>query len=401
MTKLLKDNPCDFFVSLWFIYYVQESIGIEGILSQLIFAILLLWSILYFFLTNSTCRLNSFLRGLNFLLAVFTIYGIILILSRRGTICGSTEIPSYYFLKNIYMSFMPLYPVYYWKVHNKIKDNRLFVYLLSFYISYIAIFFVNATKITLETGAEGATNNAGYYFLPLIPMLQLIKCKNIIKHLMMLLIVLFVFLSMKRGAMLIGVVVILLYLKKNLWADLKKHFIISSVLFVLAGYFIYNGVIGFYNDNEYMQLRVEQTLNGSTSGRDVLYEDFYKHITEDSSFLDLLVGNGADSSILIVGNYAHNDWLEIMINMGLVGILTYLIYWLSFIAVILKDRRKIVSDYNYVLTSLLVIFFMSSLFSMSIANIKIAASFVLGFTMACKSLVKGNQSVKKINEVIK
>ncbi len=103
------------------------------------------------------------------------------------------------------------------------------------------------------------------------------------------------------------------------------------------------------SSSDYMMERIEDTLAGNSSSRDGLYSFFWKYFTEDSCFIHYLLGRGANGTLDIYYNYAHNDWLEIAVNQGLLGIFVYAFYWFGFLKTWKRAKismRRLSSPYN-------------------------------------------------------
>ena len=128
-----------------------------------------------------------------------------------------------------------------------------------------------------------------------------------------------------------------------------------------------------------MMKRIEDTLSGNSSGRDNLYTFFWNYFTENADFTHYLLGRGANGTLEIYYNYAHNDWLEIAVNQGLLGIIIYAFYWFCFYKT-WKHAKNIDSKTILVLTAL--IFFAKTLFSMSYADMSYVSTSVLGYALA-------------------
>ena len=93
-----------------------------------------------------------------------------------------------------------------------------------------------------------------------------------------------------------------------------------------------------------------------------------------------MIGHGADGTIRLGDNYAHNDWLEIGVNQGLLGIGVFTVFWLS-----LKKFWKSAKSYNTLFIAVgmfFVVNFSRTFFSMSINDMKIFCTCVLGYAMA-------------------
>ena len=157
----------------------------------------------------------------------------------------------------------------------------------------------------------------------------------------------------------------------------KKIFTLAlGVCIIVAGYQISMQII---ENDPYLSSRLEDTLEGNSSSRDLIYNKLINNMKNETSLVNLLFGYGADGTRKIAGRLAHNDWLEIYTDMGLVGFLIYLYYWLC-----LFRMRKYIKDAG-ILQSFYIIMtfcFMRSLFSMSINDMYIVTTFIIGYIAA-------------------
>ena len=133
-------------------------------------------------------------------------------------------------------------------------------------------------------------------------------------------------------------------------------------------------------NSDYFNTRIEKTLEGDTSSRNELYGVFLNHYLRETNIWRFLFGNGADATIKISTNYAHNDWLEIAINNGAVMLVLYLIYWIVLFRTARKAKGNAVCF--MMLNLYFIIYFLKSWFSMSYASIPIYASSALGYALA-------------------
>jgi O-antigen ligase len=170
-----------------------------------------------------------------------------------------------------------------------------------------------------------------------------------------------------------------------------KQKLVVSVLTIAIVIIGINYLSDFYANSDYFQHRMEQTAEGDSSGRDELYNTFWNHFLNEQSATKILFGNGAMQTISIGGNYAHNDWLEILICHGLLGFCIYLLYFITLIRCWLRSKNNQVV-YS-MLGMLILIMFSSTLFSMSYNSLSLSIAICLGYCLA-----RQNEGKKKYNE---
>lgn len=381
-------NRCDFFLLIWVIYYLQGIAYPEGgIISLALLGVNLLIS--------ASCTLKVmqrrngpiYFRGLNMLMLLFTIYGFILVLMGPSTLyypISGKSMPSYNYIKSIYLSMLPIYPFYYYTKRGYLTAEHLrmwgVIFLASVTLSYISM-QRDALEALLEKGshADEITNNSGYLFLSCLPLLVLYRKKPLIQFTALAFVMAFIVMCMKRGAIVIGLVCAAYFM----WQAIRNSTGKTRFMFIILSVGICAGAVLFFihqmSTSDYMMKRIEDTLSGNSSGRDNLYTFFWNYFTENADFTHYLLGRGANGTLEIYYNYSHNDWLEIAVNQGLLGIIIYAFYWFCFYKT-WKHAKNIDSKTILVLTAL--IFFAKTLFSMSYADMSYVSTSVLGYALA-------------------
>ncbi len=381
--KNAKINRCDVFLALWVIYYLQGILYEEGgILSTGILGVQFLISIICAYKITKFQNLPVYFVGLNVLLLLFTIYGFAHIIMNPGKVYylgAHASMPSYNYIKTIYLSLLPIYPFYYYSIIGLLNNNRLKCWFFVFFVSCTLTYFRMQRDVMALKNVEEITNNSGYLFLSLFPGLVLFRKNSLLHFFLILLLAGFIVLGMKRGAVLIAAIVLIYYflvLMKTSRAEKKVGvlFLIASFTF-LGLYFIEYRM----SNSDYMMDRIYQTMEGNSSHRDDLYIYFYNHVVNEMSTVKLIMGNGANATLKLFENYAHNDWLEIAINQGLFGVLIYFLYWLLFYRT-WKITTNSVSKIGIAMFG--IIYFSKTFFSMSYGDLTYLSSSFLGFYLA-------------------
>ena len=125
--------------------------------------------------------------------------------------------------------------------------------------------------------------------------------------------------------------------------------------------------------------RIQDTLDGNSSGRDRIYTYFWNYFVYESNVLNFLFGRGANGTLELLNQYAHNDWLELAVNQGLLGVVFYFIYWKYFYKT-WKHTTNI--DAKVILAMVVLINFPKSMFSMSYYDMTYVSTSVLGYALA-------------------
>lgn len=231
-------------------------------------------------------------------------------------------------LKGVVLCLATFYPAYYLSRKGSLRRRDLLVFFVLELIAAIVSFFYVASKMGSEYGLNEETivNNMAYNFVFLTPFLFLIKRKNL-SYVLLFVLVFFVIQGAKRGAIVVELLLVLLYFYYEITNVKHNKGAVKSVLLVLVGlslmgYAVYELTIS----NEFLAMRFESTIEGDTSGRDYLYRSIWNSWWNESSndWITFLFGFGfAGSTQLTDGRFAHSDWLEVLSNFGLMGIILY------------------------------------------------------------------------------
>ena len=373
----------DLFVFLLLAYDILGYITAGSIIS------LLRWTLLAWFFVGFIRNLASvhkshfFIKMITVLFIMFFVYGLLIILEKKNfTAWRSTErtIVSITYLFQITFSLLPFFVFYHFGKIG-VLTKKYIISRIPFFLMVITCCYYLAGQARMEfKGAEEITNNSGYLVLSIVPMFMFLKNRSLKQYLCWAFCLGLILLSMKRGAIIIGILLIGIYFL-YLFKESKRSTILSvcfTLIIALVG--AYYSFEEMMSSSDYFQTRVEKTMEGNSSGRDVIYAFFWKYYINETTQKELLVGMGANATLDIFGQYAHNDWLEIAINQGLLGIVVYLLYWISFLWLCLK--KDIPSEIKVVLWMLFTIFFLKSIFSMSYREFTIYLSMVLGYCVA-------------------
>lgn len=342
-----------------------------GFVGQVAQGILILMSLYYAFYANMKYKLPLYFKALNVLLVMFTIYGVLLLLSGEHLVVKATyyETANTDFLKTIYKSLLPVYPFYVFTKQGLLKESTVKFWFLIFLL--LAIRSVYRTKNIA---------NIGYSFLALLPALVLFYKKPVIQYLGIMICGYYIVLCMKRGPILVGVVCLIWFMVVNMQKVSKKQkWVVGmvSLAVVFAGIWLYRYMM---ETNALFFYRITQTMEGDSSGRDELYNVFYEHFIHEENPFRFLFGYGADATLKIGENYAHNDWLEIATNHGVIGIVVYIIYWICFY---ISWRKNKWHPQAFMATGMVfIIYFIVTFFSMSYNSVLRCAAMVLGYYLA-------------------
>ena len=386
--RITRINRCDMFLVAWVLYYLQGIVYPEGgAISITLLGLTLL--------VSANCAIKVlqwknnpvYFKGFNMLMLLFTVYGFALIISSPSTLyypLSGKAMPSYNYIKSIYLSLLPIYPFYYYTKKGYLTAERLQIWGLIFLASVTLSYFRmqrDALAELLEEGssAEEVTNNMGYLFLSILPMLVIYRKKPLLQFATFAFVMAFLIMGMKRGAIAIGFVSAIYFM----WQIISKSRGKMRFVFILMSVSICVSVVYFFihemATSDYMQHRIESTMEGNSSGRDKLYSFFWHYFTDEADIMHYFIGRGANGTLEIYYNYAHNDWLEIAVNQGLLGLVVYALYFLVFYK---TWKCATNTDAKTILALMLFIYFAKTMFSMSYVDMTFVATSPLGYALA-------------------
>lgn len=382
-------NPCNIYLSFLTFYLIQGVMIPTGgtVFSQLILSCAMLMGIYYTVKTICLPNIPVYFTGLNMLFFMFIIYGILLLFSNHHYIIifSWSEVPNSTFLKNIFLSLPNVYVFYYFSRKGYLTEKALKKWVIVFLASSVFRYIDNQMALLNMMQLKGVqtkemTNNMGYLFVALMPTIAVFKDKVRIQYGILILCMAFIMMAMKRGAIIVGTIMLIYILYFNYKYNKnvsKRKVIVFSLFIIVAAYFITEYML---ESSDYFMSRIEQTKEGNSSGRNALYERYWNHFKNETDILKYLLGNGANATLGIGVNYAHNDWLEIAIDEGVLGLVIYCIYWFCFWRTIASIKYNITA--KLVLTLTFISFLIMTVFSMSYTEYSIYSCSVFGYYLA-------------------
>ena len=389
----LSRNFCYIYIALWMMYYLQGMLAISGVIAKAILIVLMLISFYAFYQVNRYYKTGPYIKWLNIMVLVMTIYGLIPIIGGWSIVGSYIQMPWYNFvsLQRLYSSIVPIYVFYFFSLKKQITSGNLKYIFLFYLIFCIFNYYQLKHSLSLTYEVEEVTNNSSFFFIPLIPMLQLVKMRDLWKFLFIIIIVAYIILCMKRGAILIGSILTFLFLLRNLHIASRRRLLYLIILSSLLLIITYHFVGQLYENSDLFQLRVRQTLNGDSSGRDGMYSTYFGYFMNKTTPLEFIIGNGANATWVLLGNYAHNDWLEFAINQGCLGVVMYFIYWAVFVWE--WNNFSGPKECKIVVGDIIIACFLLTLFSMSFDAMVPATTLCIGYCLAM------NEKAKMLNKI--
>ena len=380
LKKIVK--PCNLYVILWLLGYIQNIYLSNSLLSIVVYIPLTLMTIFYIAKVAFKYKPKGVMKILLYFFFFLCIYGVALLLLKDA----AGQDPKS-FLMMLFSSLGPIFSFYVFTKQGELTEQRMKLYFVFFLAVAIMGYFVYEQKslmlLALNSTYDETTNNTTYYFAALLPFIFLFDRKPLIQYLLIACILGFVISGMKRGAILISSLLFVWFIirtmintstKKRLWI------ICILLLFIFIGvHFIEN----LYDTGDYFQRRMEDTISGQSSGRDIIYSTYWNHYINNENILQLLFGEGAYHTENILHLKAHNDWLELLIDCGLCGAVIYFMYWCSFFKLWKKSKANPV--YYSIIGACLLFTFIRTFFSMSFSDMPFSMASLLGYVFGMHS----------------
>ena len=230
---------------------------------------------------------------------------------------------------------------------------------LGMFIVWVCLNLYARSQIILNFGRENAVTGYAYYLLIFVPYILLLKDSWIKKGLLLVSIIM-ILTSFKRGTMVTLPAMLLVYgyVKGVIERNMSKYIGFACLLTIAALFIL---PIIDENSGGFLSERFssEQLASGSgrTWQRDVAMEN-----VNERNFVDFLIGTGHGSSVQLLGTGVHNEWVEFLFSFGLIGALFYFalgIYFLYQCYYFYKRRSR----YAPHICMMMVYYYMVSIFS--------------------------------------
>lgn len=344
-----------------FVYYSTKAY-----LALLIFFAVSALYYTFYALTN--CRLIPYFKSAILLVSFLTIYGLYLIVLGDEVFWESCGIivERYRYLLWLYISMLSVVPVYVFTCNGFLKEKEMKV--LFFIMTAAGIFAYHKMNqqylllaLTEGTEQEEFTITSIYILLSALPILVVFK-KSLFQFLVLCIYFVYLILSAKRGAIALGTICILFFVWYTfaIGSLKKKLFVLFMTVLLCVG--LLRFVTYQLEKSPYLALRYEQTLDGYSSRRDEYNEKLLNYALNENPTKNFVFGIGAQGTLAVNDNFAHNDWIAILLEQGVIGLFLYVIYWICFIFAWIKSFHN--KDAFVGIGLLIIIGFGKSLFSM-------------------------------------
>lgn len=357
--KLSKSVIVIYFLALFF-YFIQGGIYGHGTIIPTI-------SLLYVLAINSFC-LSKFLQQYKktshestiaffLFIVVFSFIFSPKVVHVISFSDGVVPIKTFGEFKNIYLVLSTYFSFAYWARKGLLDSTFLQYSSILIIVAFVWAYYIKLEEtLILEYWTEDVTNNAGYFLPSIFPLAGLFIRKKISWIFFGVALLLSV-LSAKRGAIICMLIegITFLYYQVHGKINAKKVFLILFVV-VIGFFFLYN----LYLNNDFLQNR----FNSDSSGRNRIYSKSIE-LFVDGSIFQQFFGRGFYQTLEAIKIYAHSDWLEILVDIGVLGFFSYLALFVRTFLFGKKNKKFMHPEIRFMFVTSLFCFFVKSLFSMS------------------------------------
>lgn len=234
----------------------------------------------------------------------------------------------------------------YYLTKNTVLDDRFFlVFFLAVIVIHGALSYMNIGYRLESRRGLAVADNMGYTLLTLFSAVMLFTKKKYVFFTTIFIIATGVLISGKRGAML-ALIISAIPLIKYIFTFYTRSGFKKVVIVMLA---IVACVLALYMFGDYFNAslgRFNELEEDGGSGRNNIYL-LYLYNFWNSDLLQLIFGHGLHGGLWGNGHkhafihlLAHNDWLQLLFDFGVVGAFLYLLMFISMFRTIRQHRQS-------------------------------------------------------------
>lgn len=216
------------------------------------------------------------------------------------------------------------------------NDIRKYPYILYFtFVIIIYILFVSMRTFYFHVSEDKGAVADVYYIVGLLPIIFIYTPKKF-RVVPFLLTCIAVMMTGKRTGFLALVTIFIFYFLPNDF-EKRKSFFIRIILFVILliiVYFVITQLTTFFDLR--MFDRLSNLSEDGGSGRAERWANIWNSMCTEDDIIPLFVGYGYDAVIRLVGGHAHNDFLEILYNYGIIVLGLYVAFFITMIVECIK-----------------------------------------------------------------
>lgn len=276
-----------------------------------------------------------------------------------------------------------------------IDNDNFIIWIMTFVFLLLSYYFIYNYNNNILYRVD-KQNNASYIVLYLLPFLLCHK-RNIFRILALLICSFVIMYSLKRGGLIALLLSVLVYVIVSQNQKIKRFVFFRILILLPIVIFACYYLLVYFNENlnGVLFARLEDSVDSGGSGRLDIYE-YYLNSILDSSILHIFFGRGWEGTLRVgkMDLTAHNDFLEVFINFGLVGFIFYLSFIISLIRLCVKMIKNN-HEYAPAMAVSLAIFFINS----TVSHIFVYPRYMIVFAIFWGFIIYSNCSIKNKNYI--
>lgn len=351
----LNKSTSNLLLALFVLYFSQGVLIPTGVVGSILLLSIFIISFAFMLIMTVKKELTNTIR-------IWIAFFLIPILSYMINFTFSSKMDDINFsiFRQILINFLPFFPAYFFAKKGILTKNNLILFLLVL-LPILSVNFINSlSTLQFERGKEDIVSNAIYPVIGLLPFAFLIN-RRIIKFGIIVFISFLALQSNKRAAIIICIIALGFFVYQNIYLSSYKNkfWTYAFAFFFSIGILYY--AYDLYQQDPFLQLRIELMLEGNSSGRDDIIKGMFNSWYQSDRFINYLFGLGFNSTYYYSasGNVSHNDWLDVLTSYGLVGFFIYSALWISLVKNAFSNDWNKPKKLNYIL--ILIIAFLSSM----------------------------------------
>ena len=278
------------------------------------------------------------------------------------------------FMKNFLYPNLSFYTFYFLNKKFNLSAKTLLTWAVLIGIgTYFNMLYERATRLSALTWEAESTQIAlGYTFAIMIPYAYFIKRPYLRMAVAFVLFLITVF-SAKRGAMVLGAMLLMVCYYYTFMIGNKgrkgKMVFMGLIVAVVGVFFAWN----YISQNDFVMNRLAKMEEGDASGRDLMYAKMIDYCLNLPDIFKFLFGGGVIHTVRVIGDYAHNDWLESFIDFGIFYTIAYFMFFVG----LFREAKKAKPEYKYIILSVAGGLLFKSFLSMGIYSMDQFVCFML------------------------
>lgn len=235
-----------------------------------------------------------------------------------------------------------------------VKTN-IVIFLLLIIVSIIAVLLNYLGRIYNRTNIIGV-NYTIYFSIPLLVKLQ--RKEKVLKWECLLfgLLIILSIVSFKRTTLLAVSCCAIGYFYAKYMTKKRLKYKINFIGFIFVGVLL--GAAALWYTKGYIIERLFESLETGGNGRLDIWRQTLKNY-KNSNFIELLFGHGYNAVNRAIGLSAHNEFIEMLYDYGIIGVGIYMIILVEFVKRAFKLKKNRQNLYPVVVCSIIVLLIIS------------------------------------------